>query len=54
MSLTDLGTTLLYELAPQIRQNTDDFFKRTFSKNEKAMLAQLLGQLLRGEEDSTP
>jgi MarR family transcriptional regulator, negative regulator of the multidrug operon emrRAB len=42
LSLTDAGMALLNKLAPQLRQNADDFYKRTFNKTEKATLAQLL------------
>jgi MarR family transcriptional repressor of emrRAB len=45
LSLTDAGMALLNTLAPQLRQNADDFYKRTFTKTEKATLQQLLGQL---------
>ena len=44
LSLTDSGMTLLNTLAPQLRQNADDFYKRTFTKTEKATLQQLLTQ----------
>ena len=44
LSLTDSGMTLLNSLAPQLRQNADDFYKRTFTKTEKATLQQLLTQ----------
>ena len=42
LSLTDAGMALLNKVAPQLRQNADDFYKRTFSKTEKATLQQLL------------
>jgi MarR family transcriptional regulator, negative regulator of the multidrug operon emrRAB len=42
LSLTDSGMALLNKLAPQLRQNADDFYKRSFSKSEKAALLQLL------------
>jgi MarR family transcriptional regulator, negative regulator of the multidrug operon emrRAB len=42
LSLTDSGMALLNKLAPQLRQNADDFYKRSFSKPEKAALLQLL------------
>ena len=48
LSLTDTGMALLQEIAPQLRQNADDFYKRTFSKPEKAALQQLLTQLSAG------
>lgn len=48
LSLTDTGMALLNEIAPQLRQNADDFYKRTFSKTEKAALQQLLTQLSAG------
>ena len=44
LSLTDSGMSLLNTLAPQLRQNADDFYKRTFTKTEKATLQQLLTQ----------
>ena len=44
LSLTDSGMALLGELAPRLRQNADDFYKRTFTKSEKASLLQLLTQ----------
>jgi MarR family transcriptional repressor of emrRAB len=44
LSLTDAGMTLLNTIAPQLRQNADDFYKRTFTKTEKATLQQLLAQ----------
>ena len=44
ISLTDSGMTLLNKLAPQLRQNADDFYKRTFTKTEKATLQQLLAK----------
>ena len=44
LSLSDTGMALLNQLAPQLRQNADDFYKRTFTKTEKAALQQLLTQ----------
>ena len=44
LSLTDSGMSLLNSVAPQLRQNADDFYKRTFTKTEKATLQQLLTQ----------
>jgi MarR family transcriptional repressor of emrRAB len=44
LSLTDAGMTLLNTIAPQLRQNADEFYKRTFTKTEKATLQQLLAQ----------
>jgi DNA-binding MarR family transcriptional regulator len=44
LSLTDAGMALLDELAPQLRRNADDFYKRTFTRTEKASLLQLLTQ----------
>ena len=44
LSLTDSGMALLKLVAPQLRQNADDFYKRTFNKAEKATLQQLLTQ----------
>ena len=44
LSLSDAGMALLNALAPQLRQNADDFYKRTFTKAEKATLQQLLTQ----------
>jgi len=44
LSLTDSGMALLNEVAPQLRRNADDFYKRTFAKSEKAALLQLLTQ----------
>jgi MarR family transcriptional repressor of emrRAB len=48
LSLTDTGMALLDEIAPRLRQNADDFYKRTFSKTEKAALQQLLTQFSAG------
>jgi MarR family transcriptional regulator, negative regulator of the multidrug operon emrRAB len=42
LSLTDSGMALLNKLAPQLRQNADDFYKRSFTRPEKAALLQLL------------
>ena len=44
LSLTDSGMALLNSVAPQLRRNADDFYKRTFTKTEKATLQQLLMQ----------
>jgi MarR family transcriptional repressor of emrRAB len=44
LSLTDSGMALLNDLSPRLRQNADDFYKRTFTKTEKATLQQLLTQ----------
>ncbi len=44
LSLTDSGMALLNKVAPQLRQNADDFYKRVFTKTEKATLQQLLTQ----------
>ena len=44
LSLSESGMALLNKVAPQLRQNADDFYKRTFSKTEKATLQQLLTQ----------
>ena len=44
LSLSDTGMALLNKLAPELRRNADDFYKRTFSKTEKATLQQLLTQ----------
>ena len=44
LSLTESGMALLNKVAPQLRQNADDFYRRTFSKTEKATLQQLLTQ----------
>jgi len=44
LSLTDAGMTLLNSVAPQLRQNADEFYKRTFTKAEKATLQQLLAK----------
>ena len=44
LSLTDSGMALLNTVAPQLRRNADEFYKRTFSKTEKATLQQLLTQ----------
>lgn len=44
LSLTDSGMALLDEVAPRLRRNADDFYKRTFTKSEKAALLQLLTQ----------
>ena len=48
LSLTDAGMALLNEIAPQLRRNADDFYKRTFTKSEKATLHQLLTQFSAG------
>jgi len=45
ISLTDSGMALLNEVAPQLRQNADDFYSRAFSKTDKATLQRLLTQL---------
>ena len=42
LSLTDSGMALLNKVAPQLRQNANDFYGRTFNKTEKATLQQLL------------
>lgn len=42
LSLTESGMALLGELAPQLRRNADDFYKRSFTKAERATLLQLL------------
>ncbi len=42
LSLTDSGMALLNTIAPQLRQNADDFYKRTFTKTERTTLQQLL------------
>lgn len=44
LSLSESGMSLLKTLAPQLRQNADDFYKRSFTKTEKATLQQLLTQ----------
>ena len=44
LSLSDSGMALLNRVAPQLRQNAEDFYKRTFNKTEKATLLQLLNQ----------
>ena len=44
LSLSESGMALLKRLAPQLRQNADAFYKRSFSKTEKATLQQLLTQ----------
>jgi MarR family transcriptional repressor of emrRAB len=44
LSLTESGMALLKLVAPQLRQNAEDFYKRTFNKAEKATLQQLLTQ----------
>ena len=44
LSLTESGIALLKIVAPQLRQNADDFYTRVFSKTEKATLQQLLAQ----------
>ena len=44
LSLTDAGMGLLNSIAPTLRQNADDFYKRTFTKTEKATLQQLLAK----------
>ena len=44
LSLTDSGMALLNTLVPQLRQSADAFYKRTFTKTEKATLQQLLTQ----------
>ena len=48
LSLTDAGLALLGEIAPKLRRNADDFYRRTFSKAEKATLQQLLVQFSAG------
>jgi MarR family transcriptional repressor of emrRAB len=44
LSLTDTGTTLLDTLAPPLRRDANDFYRRSFSSTEKATLQQLLTQ----------
>ena len=44
LSLTDSGMALLNTLAPQLRQSADDFYRRSFTRSEKATLLQLLTQ----------
>ena len=44
LSLTDSGMALLKMLAPRLRQKADDFYKRAFTRTEKATLQQLLTQ----------
>ena len=44
ISLTDSGTALLAQLVPQLRQGADEFYKRTFTRTEKATLQRLLTQ----------
>jgi len=44
LSLTDAGMALLDTLVPQLRQNADGFYKRNFTRSEKATLQQLLTQ----------
>jgi len=44
LSLTDSGMALLNSVAPQLRRNADEFYKKTFNKAEKATLQQLLMQ----------
>jgi len=44
LSLTDTGIALLNTVAPQLRQNAEEFYKRHFTKAEKATLQKLLGQ----------
>jgi MarR family transcriptional regulator, negative regulator of the multidrug operon emrRAB len=51
LSLTDAGMALLGKLAPQLRQNADEFYRRTFSKSEKATLQQLLTQFSQALSD---
>ncbi len=42
LSLTEPGMALLKSVAPQMRRNADDFYDRSFDKNEKAALQGLL------------
>lgn len=44
LSLTESGMALLKVVAPQLRQNADDFYQRVFSTTEKATLQKLLAQ----------
>lgn len=48
LSLTDAGMALLDRIAPRLRQDADDFYRRTFGKAEKAALQHLLTQLSAG------
>lgn len=42
LSLSESGMALLDKLAPRLRQNADDFYKRRFTRTERATLLQLL------------
>ena len=44
LSLTEAGSGLLDTIAPQLRRSADDFYRRHFTKSEKATLQQLLDQ----------
>ena len=44
LSLSEAGMQLLNTVAPQLRENAADFYKRNFTKTEKATLQQLLAQ----------
>jgi MarR family transcriptional repressor of emrRAB len=45
LSLSDPGMRLLNQIVPRLRQGADDFYKKSFTKAEKATLQQLLTQL---------
>jgi MarR family transcriptional repressor of emrRAB len=42
LSLSESGMALLNRLVPELRQNADDFYKRSFTKAEKTTLLHLL------------
>jgi DNA-binding MarR family transcriptional regulator len=44
LALTDAGLALLKDVAPGLRANAEEFYRRTFTKTEKASLHQLLTQ----------
>ena len=48
LSLTDAGMALLQQVAPRLRRDADDFYRKTFDRTEKATLQQLLTQLSAG------
>ena len=44
LSLTESGMALLKDVAPRLRTNAEEFYRRNFTKAEKASLHQLLTQ----------
>jgi len=53
LSLTDEGMDLLKTVSAQLHRNAADFYKKTFTKAEKATLQQLLAQFSTSLADDT-